>query len=417
MAAFYRIVLMTWALISGCLLASAQDPLPSPPTKDQVMIELLQILRENSYPITITRSGLNGKGRGKLVEAGRSSQFFLIAEEHNTQTLPLLVTGLLKELQPSGYEYLATESGTAHARWASASPQKGNKAAIFKFIHRYPYALTFYSDAEATMFADVGTISKGKGRAIWGLDQEFGAEASLEKIAAAAPSREARDYALSLLKRAHEEEASRNVPRQGTFMSVSLKASELQRLAALYESVHQQEIRWLIQNLIESNEIYGLYYQPRGNMNSAIRELYMKRIFMEEYRHAQRLDGRSPKVILKAGHWHALRGHNPNYAYTTGNMLSELAISNGSRAFVLSTYIYEPGNYMAKFEDMRVLTQVAKRYETVVIMFEPIREKIFRKEFRDHLPAAFVELVFRADAALIMGGEKHSGTTELDSAN
>ena len=380
------------------------------------MAELVQMLRENSSPLTLQEGKLGGAGANLLLEAGRQSQFFIIAEEHNTQTLPRLAIALLERLQSSGYEYIATESATAHARWASEAPQRGNKQAIFSFIHRYPYAITFYRDAEAQMFADAGRISKSKSRPIWGIDQEFGAEPVLEIVVRAAPDKTAKEYAESLLARARQAEADRKTLSDTTHFIAVTKPEEWQRLAELYKPVHDANVQWLIQDLIASNHIYNLWVERRGWANSLEREDYLKRMFMEEYRRATEMDGHVPRVIFKAGHWHALRGQNQNHAFTTGNMLSELAVSNGSRAFVLSTYHYEPGNYMSKADEIKPLTAVADPSAIVVVNFEPLRQKLYQKRFVENLPPKFFDLLFNADAGLILGSEKSSGTQELDSA-
>lgn len=406
------------ALASFLLSASATvAQAPVPPSKEQVEAEVLKMLEESSYPIVIGPDGVGGVGAEKLLEFARQSQFVVLAEEHNTVTLPRLATSLLKQLQPSGYEYIATESGTAHARWASEPPQRGNRQAIFSFAHRYPYSLTFYRDAEANMFAEAGAISRGKGRAIWGVDQEFGAEPALEKIVKAAPNADARAYASALLKRAHEAESDRTKLSDTThFIGAILEPQELLHLQELYRPAKNRDVQWLIQDLIDSNYIYSLYRQGRGHMNSTAREDYMKRVFMDEYRRAAARDKRMPKLIFKAGHWHALRGQNPAHVFTTGNMLSELAKSNGSRAFVISTYIYEPDGYMTKVEDLKILAKLAKPHELTLVMLEPLREKILRQRFIDNLQPKFVNLLIEADAALILGGEKSSSTAELDSA-
>ncbi|HTD37083.1 MAG TPA: hypothetical protein VK669_06200, partial [Candidatus Limnocylindrales bacterium] len=391
-------------------------PPPAPElTKEQALAEATQLLRENSYSLAVQDGKISGTGAAALLAGGRASQFFIIAEEHNTQTLPRLAAALLAALEPAGYEYIATESATAHARWASEPPQRGNREAIFGFAHRYPYELTFYRDDEAQMFVDAGRISEGKGRAIWGVDQEFGAEPALEIIARAAPDPAARDYVESLLERARDAEHDRTKLSEHHFI-VDTKPPEWRRLQQLYRSVKDADVQWLIQDLLESSTIYDLYTQHRGFMNSLAREDYMKRVFMDEYRRSAKLDGRLPKVIFKAGHWHALRGENPNHVFTTGEMLSELAATNGSRAFVLSTYHYEPDNYMTIDENLRPLVTVAKSDANVLVLFEPLRESLYRKRFVDNLPPGFVDLLFRADAALILGGEKRSGTERLDAA-
>ena len=52
----------------------------------------------------------------------------------------------------------------------------------------------------------------------------------------------------------------------------------------------------------------------------------------------------------------------------------------------------------------------------MVIDFEALRGKLWRKKFFEALPPKFFDLLFKADAVLVMGGEKRSGTSELDAA-
>src|SRR5262249_13848470 len=162
------------------------------------------------------------------------------------------------------------------------------------------YAITFYRDAEAEMFVQAGRISKGKGHPIWGVDQEFGAERPLEIIVRAAPNKAAREFAESLFQRAREAEANRTKLSDSNHFIALLNPDELHRLADLYKPVRNDDVQWLIRDLIDSNEIYNLFAQRRGYMNSLVREDYMKRTFMAEYRRAAKLDGRPPKVIFKA---------------------------------------------------------------------------------------------------------------------
>jgi hypothetical protein len=200
------------------------------------------------------------------------------------------------------------------------------------------------------------------------------------------------------------------------FLAAILKPAELDRLADLYKPVKDADAQWLIQDLRESNHIFDLYFHGAGNANSEEREAYMKRVFMSEYRRAEKLDGRAPKVIFKAGHWHALRGQNQNLVFTTGEMLSGFATANGSRAFVLTTAKYEPGGYMTKAEELQLLAEIADANGVIVVDLEALRPLFWKKKFFDNLPRRFIDLLYKADAALIMGGEKSSGSTELDAA-
>lgn len=77
---------------------------PQAPGKDQVMAELVQLLRDNSSRLTLQEGKVGGAAADLLIDAGKDSQFLIIAEEHNTQTLPRLAIVLLERLQPSGYE-------------------------------------------------------------------------------------------------------------------------------------------------------------------------------------------------------------------------------------------------------------------------------------------------------------------------
>jgi hypothetical protein len=71
---------------------------------------------------------------------------------------------------------------------------------------------------------------------------------------------------------------------------------------------------------------------PLRHSNPVVREQLMKDLFLDNYRHALAADGSMPRVLIKAGNNHLIRGRNRTNAFTLGSMLHEFAIANRMKA-------------------------------------------------------------------------------------
>ena len=130
----------------------------------------------------------------------------------------------------------------------------------------------------------------------------------------------------------------------------------------------------------------------------------MKHRFMEHYREARRSSDSLPKVLVKAGHWHTFRGMYQQHVPTFGNFVSELATSNGLGSFVLSTHVVDSP------EEWRNTRNALARFSgsptPLVVDLRALRPLVHQGTV-DEMEDGFADLVFRADAALVIPG----GTT------
>ena len=286
----------------------------------------------------------SGPGMTLLLDQARRAQFVALAEEHNAQEIPELATALFRRLHSeAGFEFMALEQDPLTMQLSSRPPRRGRADSVVALARRYPHAFTFISDQELGMIAEVGRISGTRAEALWGCDQAFGATHLLDALLTTPMTAGARGFVRALRDSAAAAERVRDLSR-GTYLG-----REIPLLASLRDRVRPatgSRADFLIGCLEQSNRIYSAYRERRYYENGSVREDYMKQRFMEEYRRAEKADGRPPRVVLKLGHWHLFRGLGPSSLQTLGNFVSEFARANGSEALVVALFpLGEPGAY------------------------------------------------------------------------
>jgi len=317
------------AVASGSVCAADQAHIA---THAQVQ----DVLARNSYDIYLRGGRIGGAGGDLLLRLGADAEFLAIGEEHNNADIPPLVTALFRQLhQRAGYNYLAEEQDAVITRLISEPPMRGNLAAIDTQAISEKHSFTFNSDEELRMIADIGSISTGKGRPIWGCEQVFGGTHVLERIVEKAPSPAARALASDLLQDARNREATRDGRFANRFMIDPAVASKMAELQRLYAPVADPETRFLVNSLGQSVQIYHFYWNgdhdrsPGYFSNSAVREEHMKQLCRDEYQRSAALDGRPPRAILKFGDWHLYQAYAPSSVPTLGTFMSDIARMNG----------------------------------------------------------------------------------------
>jgi hypothetical protein len=320
------------ALVLTCLAAPAaaraQDSL------------LVRALSRAAMPLTIEGGRLGGPGAAMLAGEARQSQFVLVGEDHGMRELPQLTAALFRAVQPLGYRHLAVEVGPFSTRMLERTLRApGGLAAYGRGVRADPWAVPFQMWKEETeMAADVLAAAGGREGTLWGVDQEFIAATPmhLRRLAALAPNAAARRMALAYADSAAAADRRVVTEKNPTlFYLTSAPAGTYARLASAFHAAPGSEAAGLLEELAESAAIYAGQFDGHGFESNARRSLLMKRRFMEAYRRAQAAGEPQPRVLVKLGAYHSIRGRSFTGVFDIGNLLSELAASNGTRSFHL----------------------------------------------------------------------------------
>jgi hypothetical protein len=112
---------------------------------------------------------------------------------------------------------------------------------------------------------------------------------------------------------------------------------EIQALRRAFPDPLPAEADWLLRLMEQSNRIYDDGSAPpaerRGFASNEAREELMKDNFLAAYRVAESPGERRPRVLLRVGQWHGMRGLSPTQVPTLGNFLSEFGRAQGGRLF------------------------------------------------------------------------------------
>ncbi|MDB4949450.1 MAG: hypothetical protein JWM27_2099 [Gemmatimonadetes bacterium] len=301
---------------------------------------LVRALVTHAMPVRLADGRLSGAGADFLIAEGGRSQFFLIGEDHGMRELPQLSAALFRALRPAGYAHLAVEVGPLSAERLEATLRTpGGLDAWGRAVRADPWAVAFDAWREETqMAADAVAATGGRRGTIWGLDQEFiGAPAGLlRRLAAIAPNAAARALAQGYAADAVRADARVIAEKNPTiYYMTSAPADMSTRLTAAFRPGAGSEAARIIDELRVSREIYAGQFDGHGYESNDQRAGLMKRHFMERYRAARAAGEAAPRVLVKLGGYHSIRGRSYTGVFDVGNLLSEMAASGGARSFHL----------------------------------------------------------------------------------
>jgi hypothetical protein len=420
---------------AACVLALST--LPSSPHIQAQDTALVRSLSAHAVPLTLAVGRISGPGADLLrSEAGRS-QFVLVGEDHGMRELPRLTAALFRAIQPAGYSHLAVEVGPYSGRTLEATLRRpGGRSAFARAVKANPWAVPFYAWVEeADMAADVVAATPGRTGTIWGLDQEFiGSPAvHLRRLARLAPNAAARTLALAYAAQAERADARVIAEKNPTlFFMPSWPAEMLPRLTSAFHPAAGSEAAGLIYELGVSAQIYAGQFDGHGYESNDERAGLMKRHFMELYRAARASGEAQPRVLVKLGAYHAIRGRSFTGVFDVGNMLAELVAANGSRSFHLfvltargtrNAYLPFVAEDREKahrldvaqdldFMDAKPLLAAADPNAWTLIDVRPLRGDVQRGRFASLNPGLRT-LLFGYDAVLVVP-EAHADTLWID---
>lgn len=388
---------MRSAAVTG-LLASALAAQPGP--------TLEEMLQANSHRID-EEGELGGPGLDYLLKQAALAQFVVLGEPHNVKQVPQFTTALFKALHSSyGFDYLALEQGPFIIEAMSLAGREKGREGVVEVASEYPGALHFYTDQELHMIADVSAIEGARIPRVWGVDRSLSSAPALRQLSQSVTDPDLSAKLSSLARQAREFNLANLLERERLMGS---KPELFEALPGQAEG-EDAEVRWKLQWLASSARNIRLFREhtrenPSGYFSNLEREEMMKDAFLRQYRRAQAAGDSLPRVLIKSGHWHSLRGRNQGNVFTLGNLAGELARFNGYESLHVGiSVINEPGRHwsISDHEEWAPIAAVSSPHRWTLIDLRPLRPYLHSGLFK--LGPQLEEMAFAFDLALVLGG-------------
>jgi len=311
-------------LLSLSLIATSAASAQAPPAPQA---RLLAALQANRLPLTMSDGRPAGPGWDWLVQEARNARFTLIGEEHGVAETAQLAAALFTALRASGYSRFAIELSPPIAQDVEAAARRNGLQGITEFLTT-PGVFTFYNMREEAQFvADVVAAGPRNERVLYGFDREvFSDRYLISKLEPKVPP--GARAAFARLKEASDSARAKNArtgnPDDLFFLGQdSALASALRAAWPNPDPESDAVLRTIEGSLaIETAERTGglwPYMQRRTQwMRSNMAAL---------------LRTGSPKILMKFGYNHMIRGANYFNEFDIGTMADEVAALTGERAF------------------------------------------------------------------------------------
>lgn len=304
----------------------------SPTATESVMQRMTMRAKENLHPITFDGKSFSGGGWDMLLSEGRSSEFFLLGEEHGIAEIPVLTGALFEALRPAGFDKLAIELSAPIADELDEASKHGIQG-LRDYYVKYPPGPAFYFwRSEAELLAKVRGLVPYDEQAIWGLDYEvIGDRQLIERLKARAPS--SAKVAIDALDKASRDGWARwKAEKNPEFLPMfSLKPELIHAITAVWKTPDQQSAV-ILDVLAETLEI-NLLQQTTGWGSNKRRADFNRKSLVRLLSQSKRR--RLPKILFKFGSTHTMRGVTWTGVYDIGSMAAEAAALRGGKSFHL----------------------------------------------------------------------------------
>jgi len=292
---------------------------------------LLEALKGNRLPLTMT-NGPAGRGWDWLVQEGRDARFTLIGEEHGVAETAQFAAALFNALRGSGYRRMAIEVSPIIAQDIEAAARRNGLQGIVDFFARPDTWSPFYLREEAQLVADVIKAAPKTERVLWGFDREiFSDRYLISKLETKVP-RSARE-SFTRLKEASTNAWARHRqnPSPENIFCLSQDPALVSAVRAAWPNP-DRESDTILRTLEESLVISTAARTSTGWAYSQRRAQWNRSNLAARLRE-ERGSGTPPKVMLKFGYNHMIRGANYFNVFDIGAMTDEVAALSGGGAF------------------------------------------------------------------------------------
>jgi hypothetical protein len=313
---------MKFVAAIAALTLAASPALPQPaatPRPDSRAIIAEHMLAIAEMP----DGGYSGPGWERLLADADAAQFFMLGEQHGTRDIARFATRLQGVLARRGYEHMAMEVGPWSLDFAERLIRSG-RGRLADYIRQpgHGFTLPFLFFREEIDLAEQAVASPpDRVHALWGVDQEF---VGSGPIAVALLRGWARTRAERAAVAAFAAQVEGNPLLAGT-----MTAAQLDALATAFRGSGPASA--LIGELRGSGEIYAPFMRRGGPTFPAnlARETLIKRNFLRHFAETERRLGAPPRVFLKFGGNHAMRGFSGTDVPGFADFIAEWGLSRG----------------------------------------------------------------------------------------
>jgi hypothetical protein len=335
----------------------ATPPRVQPQTPNSPAARLLEALKRNRLPLTMSDAPA-GHGWDWLVQEARDARFTLVGEEHGVAETAQFSAALFNALRGSGYGRIAIELSPIIAQDIEAAARRNSLQGILDFFSvPGAFGVVYELREEAQFLAAVINATPRSERVLWGLDREiFSDRYLISKLEARVPRRARQSF--TRLKEASTNAWARHQqnPSPENLFIFSQDPAVVSAVRAAWPNP-DRESDTILRTLEESLAINAAARTDSAFASSQRRAQWNRRNLAALLGEERRL-GAPPKVMLKFGYNHMIRGANYFNVFDLGAMTDEVASLEGGRAFHILV-LPGPGSRQAVFGPGRSFVPVS----------------------------------------------------------
>lgn len=359
----------------GRAAAQPASPPPSPapgPSPDEVRRQrLAEAAAANRQRLDFDGSRFSGPAWETLVARGREAQFFMLGEEHGIAENARLAAQLFTALAPSGYSKVAIEISAPMAAELDRALSRGGAEALNRMLTDPASRVAFFGMREEAEWLAAARRAAPRGRLLWGTDYEIGADRHLIALLRQKRKPVAAETALERLQAESASawalfEETRDLLKIPSFSADPELARAVRRAWPRIDAGSE----WVLETLEETFAINRLWTEGRAWESNERRAAFMRRNFLRHWQ-AEKDARRAPKVFLKYGASHIVRGRNHTETFDLGSLVPEIAALEGGSAFQLLV-LPGAGTEIAQIDPTTFRYRAASGTGSYVANLEPI---------------------------------------------
>lgn len=365
----------------------------------------------------------SGPAWDRLLEEGTKAHFFLLGEEHGIAENPKLAAALFEALRGPGYNKLVIEiSPTMADKLDKAILQDGMEGLRSLFAEPGGQPAFFGMQEEAEMLVAIRNSVADNKPVFWGVDYEVLSDRQLirELESIEKPS----DAKVALSHLAAASNVSWNKHREtGDPRYIFSFSGDPDLVRATRSAWPDREARasQILDTLEETLEINALFVKGRNWASNSRRAALIRKNFLRHW-NDEAANRTTPKVMVKMGASHVVRGRSHTEAFDLGSLIPEMAEMSGTRVFSVlvlpgkgaPTAVFDPAKLTFNAavpkdgyaDDLNPLISAALSDAFTLIDLRPLRE--VRGLSRATMNRNLLSTIMGFDMVLVMSGSSAS---------